>query len=53
MLVQGSDWPFAITNGTTEEYAKRRFFDHLAPFHELLDDFDRRRIDAEKLAALD
>ncbi len=53
MLLQGSDWPFAITNGTTEEYAKRRFSDHLARFHELLDDFDRRRIDAEKLGALE
>jgi 1,4-alpha-glucan branching enzyme len=53
MLLQGSDWPFAITNGTTEEYAKRRFLDHVARFHDLLDDFEQGRIDAEKLGALE
>lgn len=53
MLAQGSDWPFAITNGTTEEYAKRRFLDHLARFHDLLDDFDEGHVDLEKLSALE
>jgi 1,4-alpha-glucan branching enzyme len=53
MLVQGSDWPFAITNGTTEEYAKRRFLDHLARFHDLLDDYEQGQIDQEKLGALE
>lgn len=53
MLAQGSDWPFAITNGTTEEYAKRRFLDHLARFHDLIDDFEQRRFDVEKLGALE
>jgi 1,4-alpha-glucan branching enzyme len=53
MLVQDSDWPFAITNGTTEVYAKRRFLDHLSRFHELLDDVEHHQIDAGKLAALE
>jgi 1,4-alpha-glucan branching enzyme len=53
MLAQSSDWPFAITNGTTEQYARRRFQDHLARFHDLLDDLDQRRIDPEKIEALE
>jgi 1,4-alpha-glucan branching enzyme len=40
MLAQSSDWPFIITNGTTEQYARRRFFDHLHRCHALLNDLD-------------
>src|SRR5271170_626438 len=53
MLAQASDWPFIITNGTTEEYARRRFNDHLNRFHFLLANFDERKNDEEKLAALE
>jgi 1,4-alpha-glucan branching enzyme len=53
MLLQGSDWPFAITNGTTEVYAKRRFFDHLARFHDLLNEIERHQVDEGKLTALE
>ncbi|HXG11567.1 MAG TPA: 1,4-alpha-glucan branching protein domain-containing protein [Gemmataceae bacterium] len=53
MLAQSSDWPFIITNGTTEEYARRRFHDHLNRFHELLSDLERDQIDPEKLGALE
>jgi 1,4-alpha-glucan branching enzyme len=53
MLAQSSDWPFIITNGTTEEYARRRFADHLNRFHELLHDLDGSRIDSGKLEALE
>jgi len=53
MLAQASDWPFIITNGTTEEYARRRFHDHLNRFHYLLQDLDGRQIDATKLQALE
>jgi len=53
MLLQGSDWPFAITNGTTEAYAKRRFFDHLARFHDLLNELEHHNVDEGKLAALE
>jgi 1,4-alpha-glucan branching enzyme len=53
LLAQSSDWPFIITNGTTEEYAKRRFQDHLNRFHDLLQDFDTQQIDNGKLEALE
>ena len=42
MLAQASDWPFIITNGTTEEYARRRFHDHLNRFHYLLHGLEHR-----------
>lgn len=53
MLAQASDWPFIITNGTTEEYARRRFNDHINRFHYLLNSMDRRQIDARRLEALE
>jgi 1,4-alpha-glucan branching enzyme len=53
MLAQSSDWPFIITNGTTEEYARRRFHDHLNRFHYLLDHLERRQLDPHLLAALE
>ena len=42
MLAQSSDWPFIITNGTTEQYARRRFHDHMHRFHDLLSRLERR-----------
>jgi 1,4-alpha-glucan branching enzyme len=53
MLAQSSDWPFIITNGTTEEYARRRFHDHLNRFHDLINRLDGRQIDGERLRALE
>jgi 1,4-alpha-glucan branching enzyme len=53
MLAQSSDWPFIITNGTTEEYARRRFHDHIHRFHDLLQSLEQRRIDPNRLAALE
>jgi 1,4-alpha-glucan branching enzyme len=53
MLAQSSDWPFIITNGTAEEYARRRFHDHVHRCHELLRDLDRHAIDARKLETLE
>jgi 1,4-alpha-glucan branching enzyme len=53
MLAQSSDWPFIITNGTTEEYARRRFHDHVNRFHDLLNDLDRRQVDPARLEALE
>jgi predicted glycosyl hydrolase (DUF1957 family) len=32
---------------------KRRFLDHLARFHDLLDDFEQSHIDPEKLQAVE
>ncbi len=53
LLAQASDWPFIITNGTTEEYARRRFQDHLNRFHDLLQDFDKQELDQAKLESLE
>ena len=44
MLAQSSDWPFIITNGTTEEYARRRFHDHVNRAHYLLDSLEQRKL---------
>ena len=53
MLAQSSDWPFIISNGTTEEYARRRFLDHLNRFHDLLHGLECRQIDPDRLEALE
>jgi 1,4-alpha-glucan branching enzyme len=53
LLAQSSDWPFIITNGTTEEYAKRRFNDHVNRFHDLLNHLDQGDINTERLDALE
>src|SRR6202040_3086869 len=53
MLAQSSDWPFIITNGTTEEYARRRFEDHLNRFHYLLNNVDNQQVDVRSLEALE
>jgi 1,4-alpha-glucan branching enzyme len=53
LLAQGSDWPFAMTNGTTDEYARRRLSDHLSRCHFLLSELERGQVDGVKLAALE
>ena len=53
LLAQSSDWPFMITNGTTEQYASRRFNDHLNRFHYLLNALDARQVAPDALAALE
>ena len=53
MLAQASDWPFIITNGTTEEYARRRLTDHLNRCHYLLEGLEREQLDPEKVTALE
>ncbi len=53
LLAQSSDWPFMITAGTTEQYARRRFLDHLARFHDLAHDVERGEIEPAKLRALE
>lgn len=49
MLAQSSDWPFMITNGHADQYARRRIGDHLNRFHDLLDGLQRRQIDKRRL----
>jgi len=53
MLAQSSDWPFMITNGDTQQYARRRLGDHLNRFHDLLDCLTRQQIDPKRLDALE
>jgi 1,4-alpha-glucan branching enzyme len=53
LLAQASDWPFIITNGTTEEYARRRFHDHLNRCHDLLRRVEEDAIEEPRLAALE
>jgi 1,4-alpha-glucan branching enzyme len=53
MLAQASDWPFIISDGSTEEYARRRFHDHLNRFHDLLRGLESRQIDPARLEALE
>jgi 1,4-alpha-glucan branching enzyme len=53
MLAQSSDWPFTVTNGTTVEYAVRRFNDHLNRFHSLVSDVEGQVIAVERLQALE
>jgi 1,4-alpha-glucan branching enzyme len=53
MLAQSSDWPFIITSGTTEEYARRRFHDHLNRCHDLLQRLEQGQIEESRLEALE
>ena len=42
-------WPFILTNGTTEEYARRRIHDHLNCCHDLLEQLEHGQIDESRL----
>lgn len=53
LLAQSSDWPFIITNGTTEEYARRRFHDHVHRLHDLLQGVEEGQINAGRLTTLE
>lgn len=53
MLAQSSDWPFIITNGTTETYARRRYHDHMNRFHDLINRLSTQSIDQDRLEALE
>lgn len=53
LLAQASDWPFILKSGTTTEYARKRFTDHLARFNYLHDSIRKNRIDERYLTALE
>ncbi|MCQ8103888.1 DUF1957 domain-containing protein [Methylomonas sp. SURF-2] len=53
LLAQASDWPFILKAGTTAEYAKKRFTDHLARFNYLHECIRKNRIDERYLTALE
>ena len=53
LLAQCSDWPFIVTNGTTEQYARRRFDDHVNRFHDLITRIEKKEYDETTLAVLE
>ncbi|MFN2453749.1 MAG: glycoside hydrolase family 57 protein [Pyrinomonadaceae bacterium] len=50
LLAESSDWAFQIFQGTTVEYASRRFRSHIRRFNLLADDIERGSIDEARLA---
>jgi 1,4-alpha-glucan branching enzyme len=48
-LAESSDWAFQIYQGTTVEYASRRFRSHIRRFDALAKDIENGAIDAERL----
>lgn len=53
LLAQSSDWPFIMNDGTSDEYAERRIKDHVARFHYLADEIDKKSINEEYLSAIE
>ncbi len=53
LLAQSSDWPFIISQATSEEYAARRVRDHVARFHAIADGLDGGAVDEGMLDALE
>jgi 1,4-alpha-glucan branching enzyme len=50
LLAQSSDWAFQIYQGTTVQYAARRFRTHIRRFDSLASDIEKRSIDEARLA---
>ncbi|MGH9942424.1 MAG: 1,4-alpha-glucan branching protein domain-containing protein, partial [Pyrinomonadaceae bacterium] len=53
LLLQSSDWAFQIYQGTTVEYASRRFRSHVRRFNALADQIESDQLDAEVLAEIE
>ena len=53
LLAQSSDWAFQIYQGTTVEYATRRFRSHIRRFNTLADDIQHGQIDVERLSEIE
>lgn len=53
LLAQSSDWAFQIYQGTTVEYATRRFRSHVRRFNMLADDIESGQIDEERLTEIE
>ncbi|MEJ7618886.1 MAG: 1,4-alpha-glucan branching protein domain-containing protein [Pyrinomonadaceae bacterium] len=53
LLAQSSDWAFQIFQGTTVEYAARRFRSHIRRFRMLADDIESGQIDEARLAEIE
>jgi 1,4-alpha-glucan branching enzyme len=53
LLAESSDWAFQIYQGTTVEYASRRFRSHIRRFNALADEIERGAIDLERLLEME
>lgn len=53
LLAESSDWAFQIYQGTTVEYAARRFKSHIHRFDLLAKDLENGEIDPEQLAKIE
>jgi 1,4-alpha-glucan branching enzyme len=53
LLAESSDWAFQVYQGTTVEYASRRFRSHIRRFVALADDVERGIIDTERLGEIE
>ncbi len=53
LLAQASDWAFQIYQGTTVEYASKRFRSHIHRFNLLADALDKNEIDEELLSEIE
>ena len=52
-LAQSSDWPFIISNKTSEQYAARRVRDHVSRFHFLAHAIENGSLKEEDLGVLE
>ena len=53
LLAESSDWAFQVYQGTTVEYASRRFRSHIRRFNALASDIESGRIDNERLSEIE
>lgn len=53
LLAQASDWAFQIYQGTTADYAARRFRSHIARFNALADEIERGEIKVRQLEEIE
>jgi 1,4-alpha-glucan branching enzyme len=53
LLAQSSDWAFQIYQGTTVEYATRRFRSHIRRFDAIATDIENDSIDEERLREIE
>jgi 1,4-alpha-glucan branching enzyme len=53
LLAESSDWAFQIYQGTTVEYAARRFRTHIRRFNTIADEIEAGNINEEQLAEIE
>lgn len=53
LLAESSDWAFQIYQGTTVEYATRRFRSHIRRFNAIADNIEQGQINEERLTEME